>query len=310
LQTQVERDQAKSLKEQLKAQEKDAKLRKRQFSSRSEVQAKRISDLEQQLSSLYSAFGVTQTELSEEKASSMAFENTLKNNAIAQQKQSDLAETEMGTATKLQIEMTDAEIAQSLFLEEQKFSETKSRSSPPKESPPPLIVAIHSGWLLKKDRLKGWKKRYFVLKGNFEEGTFHLYYAEHPSKPVKGNVNIHGGSNIFPTNEFPKQPFAFAITSSPGDPKGDLSYMAAESAEDMNQWISALRLTTDSSKRTPAFPVGAAVVIHGPHAQYNGLSGVVRSVVKSDGRQKVWVESLERNISVPPDHLKPNRGDI
>ena len=309
LQAQVEREQAESLKEQLKAQERDAKLRKRQFRSRSEVQAKRIGDLEQQLSSLYSAFGITQTERSEEQASTIALENTLNDNAIAHQIQSELAEKETETKAKLQIEVTDAEIAHSLFLEEQKYAETTSRSSPPKKSPPPVIVGIHAGWLLKKERLKGWKKRYFVLRGNFEEGIFHLHYAEHPSRPVKGNVNLHGGSIIFPSNEFPKQPFAFAINSDPNDPKGAVSYMAAESAEDLNQWISALRLTK-SSKRTPAFPVGAAVVIHGPHAQYNGLQGVVQSVVKVDGRQKVWVDSLERIISVPPDHLKPNHGDI
>jgi len=299
IQAQVDKEQAQNLSDQVNALENDAKLRKKQFNSRFKVQTDRIVDLEQQLSSLYSAIGIFQSERSEEQTT---IETLQTDTAIAQQMNSELQVEELQTVRKRQQEITNAEIASQLFLCESKNQKTLGSTTT--MSSFPVVVGIHAGWLLKKDRLKGWKKRFFVLRGNFEEGIFYLRYGDHPSAPAKGSIFVQRSSIVVPTEEYPKQPFALKIQSDPSNAKGDMTHLAAQNAEELKEWICALQLLK-SSKRTSAFYVGSIVVIDGPHVSYNGLSGVIQSPMKENGCQKVWVDALERVIYVPPDHLKP-----
>ena len=316
LHAQVETERATNMKEEIKARDKDTKLRKKQFKTRFQVQADRIVDLEQQVSSLYSAIGMFQSDRSEEQANTYALQTTLNDNAIAQHIHSDLIETDTEKDMMLQREQTDAEIAHQLhIIEGQERNPPQGVSTPtntqkasvPMSPPTTVIVGIHAGWLLKKDRITGWKNRFFVLRGNFEAGVFYLHYADHPNKPIKGNIFIQNQSILSPTKAFSKYPFAFTIESDPSNPKGEVTYLAADSAKSLKEWKAAIHLLK-SSKRTPAFPVGSAVVIDGPHESYNGLTGVVQSEIKEDGHQRVWVDSLERIIAIPPDHLKRDRG--
>ena len=316
LQAQVEAERATNMKGEIKAREKDTKLRKKQFKTRFQVQADRIVDLEQQVSSLYSAIGIFQSDRSEEQANTYALQTTLNDNAIAQHIHSDLIETESEKDMMLQREQTDAEIAHQLHIIEGQESNppldastpTKTQKASMLKSPPTtVIVGIHAGWLLKKDRITGWKNRFFVLRGNFEAGIFYLHYADHPNKTMKGNILIQSRSVFLPTKAFSKFPYAFTIESDPSNPKGEVTYLAADSAQTLKEWKAAIHLLK-SSKRTPAFPVGSTVVIDGPHESYNGLAGVVQSGTKEDGHQRVWVDSLERIIAIPPDHLKPDDG--
>jgi len=305
IQAQVDKEQAQNLSDQVNALENDAKLRKKQFNSRFKVQTDRIVDLEQQLSSLYSAIGIFQSERSEEQTT---IETLQTDTAIAQQMNSELQVEELETVRERQQDMVNAEIASQLFFSESRKQKTEgsttTMTSSPKKASSPAVVGIHAGWLLKKDRLKGWKKRFFVLRGNFEEGIFYLRYGDHPSAPAKGSIFVQSSSIVVPTKEYPKQPFALTIQSDPSNAKGDMTHLAAQNAEELQEWICALQLLK-SSKRTSAFSVGSVVVIDGPHVSYNGLSGVIQSPMKENGCQKVWVDALERAIHVPLDHLKP-----
>jgi len=97
------------------------------------------------------------------------------------------------------------------------------------------------GYLYKLDKLKGWKKRFFVLYG--EGGVYEMTYSDSPKERVKGRIrNITMGvSTVSETNKSIKRPFSFVLHVDPLQHNGQVLYAAASTADDFKKWMRALK---------------------------------------------------------------------
>lgn len=100
------------------------------------------------------------------------------------------------------------------------------------------------GYLWKLDKIKGWKRRFFVLYG--EGGVYQMTYSDSPKERVKGTIrNITMGvSTVAETNKSIKKPFSFVLHVDPLQHNGQVLYAAALTADDFKKWMSALKAAT------------------------------------------------------------------
>jgi chromosome segregation ATPase len=317
MQLKLEKAKAESLEKQIKSTEDEAKLRKKQFKSRFKVQDERIADLEQQLSSLYTAFNMERGERTEEQRTQAVL-------------QMSLGEADSKVAHQMHNIEEDKLNPRSPGAPNTPGSTTKTtttRSPPPgtpgtpqqlqhQQSPQGELVevGIAQGFLFKKDKFKGWKKRYCFLHGNLAGGNFTLSYSDGPNKPTKGSVpGIQTSlSRVQVSNEFPKQPHAFVLKVNPYDTREPTIYLAAANKSDLDTWISAFAMATQgiqtetvSSAMSMSYPVGSQVVIVDliNHPEYNGLTGVITSPLDNE-RQTVMIAAMKQKVKLSPANLE------
>lgn len=324
----LEEDTARSLQTQIQSTEKETKLRKEQFESRLEVQGERVHDLEQQLDSLYTAFNMERGERTEEMRTQTVLQMSLDDaDAKVAHQLHDIEENEQQPprspvretlvhATAVPHTPGSASRASSHFqtpLSPVRGSHTTTTTT---TTTPQPQVGLAQGYLYKKDKFKGWKKRYFFLHGNLTTGLFTMSYSESKGKPSKGGIQgIQAAvSRVQTSSEFAKQPFAFVLRVNPYDNRAPTVYLAASTQDELDTWMTALQMATQGVEtQSPAavahqqhsHPVGSQVVIVDlvNHPEYNGLCGVVTTPIKED-RQCVQIESLNRKVKLSPANLE------
>jgi len=240
LQLSLEKDKSDTLQTQLVEREKEYKLRNEQFDCRFGVQNERIQDLEQQQSSLYTAFELLQKEVK------------------GLDRDHSTLRTNLGQA--------DSQVALQLETEQKRELEAGNRSSPPGSPPmrspgaagmsprvtllPPRSdqlgedARIMHGFLWKLDRIKGWKRRFFVL---YRAGdTYSLSYSDGPRERVKGVYEgiTPGISTVAETNKSMKKAFSFVMHTNPENPNAAVLNVAAMSLQDFEKWMAAMHSVT------------------------------------------------------------------
>lgn len=324
VQLKVQQDKADSLETQVKSTEDEAKLRKKQFKSRFRVQNENMEDLEQQLSSLVTAFNMERGERTEELQTHSALQQSLSgaDSKVAHQ----LHDIEEEKQNPPQSPTRPTVVSVPTFVSPQQ------QSSTPQKRPfgDQAQVGISQGFLFKKEGFKGWKKRYFFLHGNLTAGVFTLSYGDGPSNTSKGDIGGIGGirtsiSRVQLSNEFPKQPFGFVLRLNPHDSKGASVYFAAPNQDELETWMTALNMVTQgvqtettsyqsSRQEHYALPVGSKVVIVDlvNHPEYNGLCGTITTPLKEE-RQCVSIDALKQKVKLSPANLElfalPDAGD-
>lgn len=125
-------------------------------------------------------------------------------------------------------------------------------------SPAPVAEVTRSGWLYKQgDKVKNWKKRWFVLKDNKL-----TYYAGKGDKQLKGSIALsiavpkdgehHGGSIIKGLGDSNyTHTFEIVVT-------GRVYYIAATSEQDTKDWIAAIKASKKAHESRVALSLAAA----------------------------------------------------
>eukprot|EP00547_Thalassionema_nitzschioides_P006711 CAMPEP_0194219652 /NCGR_PEP_ID=MMETSP0156-20130528/26480_1 /TAXON_ID=33649 /ORGANISM="Thalassionema nitzschioides, Strain L26-B" /LENGTH=837 /DNA_ID=CAMNT_0038949405 /DNA_START=176 /DNA_END=2689 /DNA_ORIENTATION=- len=328
----IEKSKADSLQKQIKSVEKEAKLRKNQFKSRFTVQSDRIKDLEQQLSSLYTAFNLERGERTEEQKNhdELRLKLDMADSKVAHQLH-NYEEEKKGVSPKVPVGTETHSLAQ----------QANVAAAAPKSPQKQMIIrqieedTIVEGYLLKKEKYK-WKKRFFVLHGSLETGNFKLSHSDGKGKPNKGVVTgIRGSiSRAFESKKFPKQPtlwpFTFILKVNPYDADDDKNTLAfaANNKQELDMWVNAFDIVTSvvptedqtedqmshqtSHQTSPTAPIekkpfdiGSKVVIVDlkKHPDYNGLTGIIKGPLE-DNRQVVLLDELKQEVKLSPANLE------
>jgi len=291
----IEREKVVTLESQLDNLEKDYKLRKKQHKTRTKVQEDRIQDLEQQLSSLCTAFHIERGDRNVE----------YKTQTVLQKKLNE-ADTTVALHTHKEEERTVGAPNTPTTPTRASISSDVTTSTPstnpqtpssyiasPAAIRSPLqtyesqggVDVVCEGYLLKRDNIKGWKRRYFVLTGDTTtNSSFKLTYSDSRGSRVKGTLVgfIPGLTVIVENDDFPRQPHTFVLHVDPMDVKAQVLTAAAETREDMDRWIKALKMTTSIERSsvsgsTTQHPTGSLVVIVDlqNRPEFNGCTGML-----------------------------------
>jgi len=313
----IEMSKADSLQKQIHSVEKEAKLRKNQFKSRFAVQNDRIKDLEQQLSSLYTAFNLERGERTEEQKNHVELRIKLDeaDSKVAHQLH-DFEEEKQGVSPKVPVGTGSRVVRQKVNVAATSTHPQQQMRIGQQED---IIV---EGFLLKKDKLK-WRKRFYVLHGSLQTGNFKLSYSDGKNKPTQVIIKeIRGSiSRAFTIKKFPKQPalwpFTFMLQVNPYDDDNEQNTFAfaTNSKKDLDMWMNAFNLVTyvvPTENQAPStapveksFQLGSKVVIVDlkNHPQYNGLTGVIQSPLK-DHRQIIMIDELNQQVKLSPENLE------
>lgn len=243
VQLQMEIDKSKLLEEELDARENELQLKSDQFSSRFKLQDQRIVDLEQQMSSLYTAFGMEEEDREGEAQKRAVLQTYLKNadSELAQQIHKVEEKDKQGNSPPSQ--------TQSVSTRSASTPTHTAELSGAADTPQVLL----SGWLMKKDKSilagAGWKKRYFALT-RATDGACKLRYSDAPGKKVKGAFGnlVPGRSVVRQTTEYAsKWPHAFELRINPHDSQSKVLCAAAPGKRCLEKWLAALRKVTEAT---------------------------------------------------------------
>ena len=274
LQLILEQQKVDSLERQLDARNRESELRNEQFNCRFKVQNERIADLEQQQQSLYAAFELLQQEVKAQDSEQNKLKSSLNNadGEVAKQLRESEKKQRKGSRrhsgsdqrmTRSQRNLMDTS-AQSMNLDTGMPTVTATPVSSPFASLPSNDESVSSlqvpdqvrqqlgidhpmqmyGYLLKLDKIKGWKRRFFVLYG--EGGIYKMTYSDGPRQRVKGTIDCitMGVSTVAETNKSIKKPYSFVLHVDPSQPNAPVLYAAAVSAEDFRKWMTAFKNVT------------------------------------------------------------------
>lgn len=211
--------------------EEQAKLRSAQYKARFMVQDERIKDLEQQLSSLYAAFGLIDEEHTEDDKARRALQNNL-----------DRADE----AVARQLLATDETRVSYVAVSPEPMAPTSSPRSPKRKSirsvptsPKPEYVKqanlVISGFVLVRTTgmLKQWKQRHMALYSALSRHYLDIGEG-------KGYYLEFGISKVEPHH---KVPFGFSVVFDP-DHRTTTLFCAAENRQDFIQWMTELMKAT------------------------------------------------------------------
>ena len=219
---QVLREQLALSKQQHQSVEERSRLRDAQYKARSMVQDETIRDLEQQLSSLYVAFGLIREEQSQENDTRMRL-------------QTNLHEADAQVARQVS-DLDQRKRCEAVAVPESPSKNPRSRAEASKvhtQSTVTLEEPILSGVLLVRssNRLKKWKKRPAFLYSTLANHRLEI------RGETRGYELQFGVSRV---DNFHKQPFAFVIHIDPTNPQAPTIYAAATSERDYMLWMTAL----------------------------------------------------------------------
>mmetsp|Transcript_48597 Transcript_48597/g.146559 ORF Transcript_48597/g.146559 Transcript_48597/m.146559 type:complete len:542 (-) Transcript_48597:90-1715(-) len=243
VQLKMEIDRSKLLEEELDARERELQLKSDQFNSRFTLQDERILDMEQQLSSLYTAFGMEEEDRAGE-ADRRAVLETYLTDADSELAQQIHKVDEVKSSSPVSSVQSANLSFRSESTPTQTLHGTELRGTP---NPPQVLL---SGWLMKKDKTSlvggGWKKRYFALTRS-DDGSCRMRYSDAPGQKVKGTFGniIPGSSTVRQTTQYSKWPHAFELRINPRDAQSRVLCAAAPGQKCLSKWLAALRKITD-----------------------------------------------------------------
>jgi len=284
LQLAVQKENTQNFEQQILARENESSLHKDQFNSRSELQQEGITDMKQQLSSLYTAFGMLDEECTEQKEEyselklvlgeadlriaqelQTAFENDISPTAATRTVASSMIPKngkELSESTRKSLNIGETVSTPPSKRSDLEASTPLSFSSPRLPTPgssrtliSPMIESSSQphymeGYLYKFDKkniLKIWKKRYFVLKGSGID--YQLTYSTGPLEKIKGIIPlIMGVSTVTEAKEFPTQhpKFVLALNIDTQSNREGKIYLATNSQETIDQWKVAFKIITEN----------------------------------------------------------------
>jgi hypothetical protein len=251
----IEQEKVEGLESQLNARVHENNLRNDQFKCRFQVQNERIADLEQQQQSLYAAFALLQQEVRQQDSEHSKLRSNLDeaDSEVARQ----LLESDKKKGSDSQA-ITDSShtsdrhrvSAYASLSDSQHSLTTSEREFQQMGLDHPMRMA---GFLWKLDKLKGWKRRFFVLYGS--GGVYHMTYSDGPRNKVKGKIEgiTMGVSTVSETNKSIKKPFSFVLHVDPLNHAAPVLYAAATSSEDFPKWMAALKNATIRPEDSPYY---------------------------------------------------------
>jgi len=246
LELSLEKDKAESYMNQLSARENEYNLRNDQFHCRFQVQNERIVDLEQQQASLYAAFELLREEVSAQDKEHSELKCSLNEADSEVARQLDGEQKRQSTSRQpVEAPASESEQQMARSLVEPSASSSRifldSTSNIFDQQPTVQGRVLMKGFLWKLDKIKGWKRRYFMLYG--QRGVYHMSYSDGPREKVKG-IYEYITSGISTVLETKKKPFSFLLNPDPNNPNTVVLNAAATNADDFDAWMAALRTVT------------------------------------------------------------------
>ena len=262
---QVEQGQLAILQKQWEEAEKAYKLKQAQIKARNFVLEEHVQDLEQQLSSLYTAFNITSHDLDQEQQARRAIESNLHaaDERVAQYIDDETAENASTASTPIQPSAPmSPNVAPASPVRVSPtmprpyppgFSGSSSPSrlsaplptSPPRTAYSPSVSTPPKGELLLEGHLlfrmtglrKTWKEKYVALY--LSSTHFHLMIANVGDRlHVKTYSAAAGSAEI---QLYHKQPYGFTFMIAPSELSGTtVLYLAATNEADFIKWTTAL----------------------------------------------------------------------
>lgn len=261
IEMQILKDKMALSEQQRQAAEQQARLREAQFKARCLVQEERMKDLNQQTSSLYTAFEMVQQEHTavEETRESLKISLHEADAEVARQVH-DLDRSSRSLGTRSPNQSSRSLVPHSPSSPDQQYDQSSGSLHMVPDSPPyaedssshsqivpiapsvsigvgePIIAGVlllRTGGMLRK-----WKKHHVVLYSTLANHVLDL-----------GNGKCHTLQFAVSKVElYPKQAFAFALDIDPQNPQAPILYAAARSAKDFDKWMSALTEATTGSE--------------------------------------------------------------
>eukprot|EP00581_Thalassiosira_minuscula_P008621 CAMPEP_0183706460 /NCGR_PEP_ID=MMETSP0737-20130205/3278_1 /TAXON_ID=385413 /ORGANISM="Thalassiosira miniscula, Strain CCMP1093" /LENGTH=532 /DNA_ID=CAMNT_0025933873 /DNA_START=112 /DNA_END=1710 /DNA_ORIENTATION=+ len=265
-----EKQQRSLVQSRLSSAQKSYELKLDQYQHRIQFLEEQLHDLEQQLSSLYAAFGIMQNDSKEERNQKEAWKRTLMESdaAIAKQQterekmslsvsnandrssrgklsrmmspSSPLAKASVKPAAHPPIAKGSLNLL--LDKDDKPVSPNQTTSTPRQKSSKRLSLKK-----LSKSSVPKFKKQYCVLHG--ANGLYQIRYGDTYTGPVSG---VHefitaGVSSIDHSSRSSSQQYGFEIMINANDMDAPVLCCAAESEEDFLMWMSALTSVIDGS---------------------------------------------------------------
>jgi hypothetical protein len=274
----LEDNQLQLLRKQVAARGKELELKESQYKTRFTLQEERIVDMEQQLSSLYTAFELIDQEHSQEKQSKEALTRALRlaDAQVAKavdhlQRSSPTANPQSATtaaATGPSANASDAFVQSNSGYSPASYATTpspvaKSTALPASSASTKTGVneVIFSGPVMKRGRLNRWKQQHASLLRGF--ATFQLHLSDssptlgHSKKPSVYSLVVFR-SNYEVVKTFPNFPFAFRIKIDKFNRNSPEVVLAVKTEAEFNQWIVGLHEAVNGggqvAKRPPTSP--------------------------------------------------------
>lgn len=230
-----------------------SRLQQIQSRARAMVQDERIRDLDQQLSSLYTAFDMLQQEQLEQESSHRVLRTNLdyadaqvardleeRGSSYLLNQSTKISSPTLSTSCKNGGISSDTKIPASALLVPTN-DHFEMQESPPHQRRQAFDVTfpenqIMAGSLLVRSRkgLRSWKRLHVVLCAQLENHT--LYLEDGRTFTIEFGI-----SQVIEHN---KQPFTFALHIHPSDPHGPILYAAASSLSDFYDWMDKLLAAT------------------------------------------------------------------
>jgi len=258
----VRQNQLALAEQQHQSKEEQYKLKNAQLQARALVQEERIQDLEQQLSSLYAAFGIIREEQEVDHEQLSALQGNLHQADEQLAMQLDSSERNLsGQRTdgalrasfsspytsstpfaQREVEVDVPPFSQALTIPPplpSPYRDSRQVQQPPPQSPPARVAEERSTVLYGElqlrtnNRLRKWKKQRAVLTVTLEN-----YQLE-----VGGNPYVlqFGVSKL---DQDTSQPWSFKLLLDPNDRRAQTLYLAATNEAEYDEWVSALLLAT------------------------------------------------------------------
>eukprot|EP00977_Amphora_coffeiformis_P012731 scaffold3224_cov158-Amphora_coffeaeformis.AAC.20 len=259
------------LRKQVESREKELKLKESQYKTRFNLQEERIVDMEQQLSSMYTAFELLDQEHSQEKKTRQELTQALRmaDSQVARAVDHLQRNTTSPAAATKPAAVSPAQGDGRVLLEAKSMSSSystpanvsRSSSSTPKqigtlsESKDEVIV---TGYVMKRGRLNRWKKLYATLSRRF--ANFQLRLSESPQQGGSRKKHSFYFLTVFrstfeATRDFPNYPYCFRIKIDKHDRNAPDIVLAIGTEKEFNEWLVGLHEAVNGAN-APA-PVAA-----------------------------------------------------
>lgn len=256
------------LRNQVASREKELELKESQYKTRFTLQEERIVDMEQQLSSLYTAFELLDQEHSQEQRSrdeltqalQMADSQVAKAvDHLQRRNNPPPADVDTGTSdpsakvtTPSKVPSTPSTTSLSPTMSPAPVSQkTLAIPSSATMGPKASDDMIVSGYLMKRGRLNRWKKKYASLSRCF--ANFQLRLSDGPlTEENRKKATVHYltvfRSSAVAIKEFHHYPYCFRIKIDQYDREAPVLVLAVNTEEEFHQWLVGLQEAVQGSK--------------------------------------------------------------
>ena len=247
----VENSQLQLLRKQVAARGKELELKESQYKTRFTMQEERIVDMEQQLSSLYTAFALIDQEHSQEKRSKEELTRALR--LADSQVAKSVDYLQRNSSATINTPATGGDLPSKenspAYLTASHAAGSSPGRAPPKSpvqtgGTPGITDIVFAGTVNKRGRLNRWKKLHASLCRGF--ATFQLHLSESAPLPGSGKKPTVYSLVVFRSSfevlkGLSNHPYAFRIKMDQYHKGGTELVLSVNTEEELNQWITGLQ---------------------------------------------------------------------